>query len=41
MNHDGFITADEITKTIDSFFEGSGDFTVEKINKLIDYFFEQ
>jgi len=41
VNHDGFITADEITKTIDSFFEGSGDFTVEKINKLIDYFFEQ
>lgn len=41
LNHDGFITADEITKTIDNFFEGSGDFTVEKINKLIDYFFEQ
>jgi hypothetical protein len=41
VNHDGFITADEITKTIDGFFEGSGDFTVEKINKLIDYFFEQ
>jgi hypothetical protein len=41
INHDGFITADEITKTIDNFFEGSGDFTVEKINKLIDFFFEQ
>ncbi len=41
INNDGFISADEITKTIDSFFEGSGDFTVEKINKLIDYFFEQ
>ena len=41
-NHDGFISADEITKTIDNFFEGSDtDFTVEKINKLIDYFFEQ
>ena len=41
INNDGFISADEITKTIDAFFEGSGDFTVEKINKLIDYFFEQ
>lgn len=41
INKDGYISADEITKTIDSFFEGSGDFTVEKINKLIDYFFEQ
>ena len=41
INKDGYISADEITKTIDSFFEGSGDFTVEKINKLIDFFFEQ
>jgi hypothetical protein len=41
INGDGYISADEITKTIDSFFEGSGDFTVEKINKLIDFFFEQ
>jgi hypothetical protein len=41
INNDGFISADEITKTIDSFFDGGGDFTVEKINKLIDYFFEQ
>jgi hypothetical protein len=41
LNNDGYISADEITKTIDSFFEGSTDFTVEKINKLIDYFFEQ
>ncbi|MFI5141926.1 MAG: thrombospondin type 3 repeat-containing protein [Bacteroidia bacterium] len=41
INNDGYISADEITKTIDSFFEGSGDFTVEKINKLIDFFFEQ
>ena len=41
INNDGFISADEITKTIDSFFEGNGDFTVEKINKLIDFFFEQ
>lgn len=41
INNDGFISADEITKTIDSFFDGAGDFTVEKINKLIDFFFEQ
>ncbi len=41
INNDGYISADEITKTIDSFFDGAGDFTVEKINKLIDFFFEQ
>ncbi len=41
IDKNGFISANEITKTIDSFFEGTGDFTVEKINKLIDYFFEQ
>ncbi|MGZ3865268.1 MAG: hypothetical protein ACXVC6_15330 [Bacteroidia bacterium] len=40
-NNDGYISADEITKTIDAFFDGSSDFTVEKINRLIDYFFEQ
>jgi hypothetical protein len=41
LNKDGYISADEITKTIDAFFEGSSDFTVERLNKLIDYFFEQ
>ena len=41
LNKDGFISAEEITQTIDSFFEGTNDFTVEKINRLIDYFFEQ
>lgn len=41
INKDGYISADEITKTIDSFFEGESSFTVEKINKLIDFFFEQ
>ena len=41
INGDGYISADEITKTIDAFFEGNSDFTVEKINKLIDFFFEQ
>lgn len=40
-NKDGFISADEITKTIDGFFEGLSSFNVEKINKLIDFFFEQ
>jgi hypothetical protein len=41
VNQDGYISADEITKTIDGFFEGNSDFNVEKINKLIDFFFEQ
>jgi hypothetical protein len=41
INNDGYISADEITKTIDAFFDGSSDFTVERINRLIDYFFEQ
>lgn len=40
-NKDGIISASEITKTIDGFFEGESSFNVEKINKLIDYFFEQ
>jgi hypothetical protein len=40
-NKDGTISAAEITKTIDGFFEGENSFNVEKINKLIDYFFEQ
>lgn len=41
LNKDGYISADEITKTIDGFFDGASDFTVEKINRLIDFFFEQ
>jgi len=40
-NRDGYISTDEISKTIDEFFEGDSDFTVEKINQLIDFFFEQ
>ncbi|MDQ3048998.1 MAG: hypothetical protein M3R27_15725 [Bacteroidota bacterium] len=40
-NNDGYITTDEITAAIDSFFEGDSDFTVEKLNDLIDFFFEQ
>ena len=40
-NKDGYISAAEITQTIDAFFEGESAFNVEKINKLIDFFFEQ
>jgi hypothetical protein len=40
-NRNGVISADEITRAIDEFFEGLNDFTAEKINQLIDYFFEQ
>jgi hypothetical protein len=40
-NNDGYISTDEITAAIDSFFEGDSYFTVEKLNDLIDYFFEQ
>lgn len=41
LNNDGFISAQEISKTIDGFFEGSNDMTVDRINALIDFFFEQ
>jgi hypothetical protein len=41
LNTDNYISADEITKTIDGFFDGLSDFTVDKINRLIDFFFEQ
>jgi len=40
-NKDGYISTEEITMAIDSFFEGDSDFTVEKLNDLIDFFFEQ
>jgi hypothetical protein len=40
-NKDGFISVQEISATIDAFFEGSKTFTIDIINKLIDYFFEQ
>lgn len=40
-NNDGYISTDEISAAIDSFFEGDSDFTVEKLNDLIDFFFEQ
>ncbi len=41
VNKDNFISADEISKAIDGFFEGDSDFTVEKLNDLIDFFFDQ
>lgn len=41
INKDGYISAKEITQTIDGFFEGDTSFNVESINKLIDFFFEQ
>ena len=41
INTDGFISTEEISKAIDSFFEGDSDFSVEKLNDLIDFFFEQ
>ncbi len=40
-NKDCKVTADEINRVIDSFFDGETDWTVNKINRLIDYFFEQ
>lgn len=40
-NKDGFITSDEIVKTIEAFFEGSIDFSAEQIHRLIDFFFDQ
>lgn len=40
-NKDGYISAEEITQTIDDFFEGTSPMTIKDINDLIDYFFEQ
>ncbi len=40
-NKDGYISAEEITKSIDSFFDGESAFNVERLNRLIDFFFEQ
>ena len=40
-NKDGFISSDEIAKTIDAFFDGSITFNAEQIHRLIDFFFEQ
>ena len=40
-NKDGFVTSDEIAKTIDAYFDGSINFSAEQIHRLIDFFFEQ
>ncbi|MGZ3864472.1 MAG: hypothetical protein ACXVPN_14540 [Bacteroidia bacterium] len=39
-NHDGRISAAEITQIINSFFEGSNDVSIDTINRLIEFFFE-
>lgn len=41
IDGNGLISAGEITKAIDGFFEGSNNFTVKRLHQLIDYFFEQ
>ncbi len=40
-NGDGYISSDEITQTIDGFFDGTSTYTIADINALIDYFFDQ
>jgi hypothetical protein len=40
-NHDGYISSQEITQTIDEFFDGTSPMTIADINALIDYFFDQ
>jgi hypothetical protein len=40
FNHDGKISAAEITQVINAFFEGNNDFSIDLINKLIEFFFE-
>lgn len=42
FNTDCIISADEINKVIDNFFDGAGNtWTADGINRLIDYFFDQ
>ncbi|HWY98143.1 MAG TPA: hypothetical protein VNY36_03560 [Bacteroidia bacterium] len=40
-NHDGYISSQEITQSIDEFFDGTSTLTIADINALIDYFFDQ
>jgi hypothetical protein len=40
-NGDGYISSEEITQTIDEFFDGTSTYTIADINALIDYFFDQ
>lgn len=41
INKDNYISSEEISKTIDAFFEGSINFTTEQIHELVTFFFEQ
>ena len=41
LDHNGLISAGEISAAIDGFFDGSHNMTVGDLNDLIDYFFEQ
>lgn len=42
FNKDCVISADEINRVIDEFFDGTGgNWTADKINRLIDFFFDQ
>jgi hypothetical protein len=41
LNHDGIISAEEVTTAIRNFFEDETEYTVEKLNELIEFFFEQ
>src|SRR6185312_9063043 len=40
-NGDGVITSQEITQSIDEFFDGTSTMSIADINSLIDYFFDQ
>lgn len=41
LNHDNYISVDELQKAIDSLFDFSGNLTVQDIYELQDFFFEQ
>ncbi len=40
FNKDGLISANEITESINAFFEGNTEFSIDSINRLIEFFFE-
>jgi len=41
VNGDGYISFDELLKTINDFFDGNSNFTPKDIKDLNDFFFEQ
>ncbi len=41
VNHDGYISAKEVTGAIDAFFEGTLNLTVTELHELVDFYFEQ